>query len=53
MGWLMSYLISNDNNRKVFKDARAGMLAHQFCANWVSVCCEFLEMNLIIINYMK
>ena len=51
----MSYLISNDNNRKVFKDTRAGMLAHQFRASWVSVCCEFLEINLniIIINYMK
>ena len=53
MVWLMSYMISNDNNRKEYKDAWAGMLAHQFRASWVSVCCKFLEMNLIIINYMK
>ena len=28
-------------------------LAHQFCASWVYVCSEFVEMNQIIINSMK
>mgnify|MGYP003691482707 CR=1 FL=1 len=37
----------------MFKDDRAGTLAHQFCASWVSVCSKFVEINQIIINSIK
>ena len=37
----------------LFKDARAGTLAQQFCSRWVSVCIVNSSMNQIIINSIK
>ena len=39
--------------KNILKDARTGTLAHHFCAIWVSVCSEFIEMNQTIINPRK
>ena len=38
---------------KDLRTAELEGLVHQFCANWVYVCSEFVEMNQCIFNLMK
>lgn len=37
-------------HRDPIKGARAGTLAHLFCASWIYVCSEFAEMNQIMVT---